>query len=131
MAQAKAYLANPSASMLAQLQNQIVTFQQQVNTALLAGGEDRGFEKPAACAGGDSGRGDDCHGAFCRWCRSISSKAQVAQMAAHVGREAGPGSAVLDESRAAAIVAEHYGEPVELARVQVAQAEQAEMRAGF
>ena len=35
VAQAKAYLANPSASVLAQLQNQIVTFQQQVNTALL------------------------------------------------------------------------------------------------
>ena len=35
VAQAKAYLANPSASVLAQLQNQIVTLQQQVNTGLL------------------------------------------------------------------------------------------------
>ena len=35
VAQAKAYLANPSGSTLAKLQNQIVTFQQQVNTALL------------------------------------------------------------------------------------------------
>jgi len=29
------------------------------------------------------------------------------------------------------IVAGHYGEPVEAARVQVAQAEQSEMQAGF
>jgi hypothetical protein len=34
-AQAKAYLANPSASNLAQLQNQIVILEQQVNTAML------------------------------------------------------------------------------------------------
>src|SRR5208337_398530 len=32
VAQAKAYLANPSAGVLAQLQSQIVTLQQQVNT---------------------------------------------------------------------------------------------------
>jgi hypothetical protein len=37
----------------------------------------------------------------------------------------------LNESRAAEIVAAHYGEPVEVARVQVAQATQAEMSAGF
>ena len=35
VAQAKAYLANPSAGVLAQLQTQIVTLQQQVNAALL------------------------------------------------------------------------------------------------
>ena len=37
----------------------------------------------------------------------------------------------LNDQRAAAIVAAHYGEPVALARVQVAQVEQAEMNAGF
>jgi hypothetical protein len=37
-AQAEAYLANPSASTLAQMQNQVVTFQQQVNAALLQAG---------------------------------------------------------------------------------------------
>ena len=35
VAQAKAYLANPTAGVLAQLQTQVVTFQQQVNAALL------------------------------------------------------------------------------------------------
>jgi hypothetical protein len=37
----------------------------------------------------------------------------------------------LNESKAAATVASHYGEPVTLARVQVALAERAEMQAGF
>ena len=36
--QAKAYLTNPSEGTLAQLQNQIVTFEQQVNAALLQAG---------------------------------------------------------------------------------------------
>jgi len=35
VAQAKAYLANPSAGVLAALQSQVVAFQQQVNTGLL------------------------------------------------------------------------------------------------
>ena len=38
VAQAKAYLANPTASALALLQTQVVTFQQQVNAALLQAG---------------------------------------------------------------------------------------------
>ncbi|HUD73868.1 MAG TPA: hypothetical protein VMQ76_02260, partial [Terracidiphilus sp.] len=38
-AQAKAYLANPSASVLAQLQAAVVTFQQQVNASLLSAAE--------------------------------------------------------------------------------------------
>jgi len=37
----------------------------------------------------------------------------------------------LDDSRAASIVAAHYGEPLSTARTQVAQAEQAEISAGF
>ena len=37
----------------------------------------------------------------------------------------------MDESNAAAIIAGHYGEPAELARVQVAQAEFSAEQAGF
>ena len=57
--QAKAYLANPSAGVLAQLQTQIVTLQQQVNAALLQAGRIVNANH-RACAGGDSGRGNDC-----------------------------------------------------------------------
>ncbi len=62
---------------------------------------------------------------------SISTKAQVAQMASQAGVKLAMVRPYLDDSRAAAIVAAHYSEPVEVARVQVAQAEQAEMGAGF
>ena len=58
MAQAKAYLANPSASALAQLQNQVVILQQQVNAALLQAGQNRGHSEPAACIGRNSGSGN-------------------------------------------------------------------------
>jgi len=37
----------------------------------------------------------------------------------------------LNLSRSAQVVAVHYGEPVELARAQVARAEQTEINAGF
>jgi hypothetical protein len=63
--------------------------------------------------------------------QSISSKAQVAQMAADSGVKLAVVEPYLNEARAAEIVAAHYGEPVEVARVQVAQAKQAEMSAGF
>ena len=61
---------------------------------------------------------------------SISSKAAVAHMATQSGVKLSMVRPYLNDQRAAAIVAAHYGEPVDLARVQVAQAVQAEMNAG-
>jgi hypothetical protein len=130
VAQAKAYLANPSASVLAQLQNQIVTFQQQVNTALLQAARivDQKSQQHALAA--IQGVGTIVV-AILALVQSISSKAQVAQMAAHSGVKLAAVEPYFDEGRAAEIVAVHYGEPVEVARVQVAQVTQAEMSAGF
>ena len=129
-AQAKAYLANPSASVLAQLQNQIVTFQQQVNTALLQAARivDQKSQQHALAA--IQGVGTIVT-AILALVESISSKAQVAQMAAESGVKLAAVEPYLDEGRAAEIVATHYGEPVEVAHAQVAQAERAEMSAGF
>ncbi|MGO8757512.1 MAG: hypothetical protein ACLQG3_05245 [Terracidiphilus sp.] len=130
VAQAKAYLANPSAGILAQLQSQVVTFQQQVNTALLQAAK---IVNPAsqqhslAVIQGVA----TIVNAILALVASISSKAQVAAMASHVTVTLAQVQPVLDDSRAAAIVAEHYGEPVELARAQVALAERAEVQAGF
>ena len=62
---------------------------------------------------------------------SVSSKAAVAHMAAQSGVKLAVVQPYLNDSRAAAIVATHYGEPLELARTQVAQAEQAEISTGF
>jgi len=129
-AQAKAYLANPSASVLAQLQNQIVTLQQQVNTALVQAAKivDQKSQQHALAA--IQGVGTIVV-AILALVQSISSKAQVAQMAADCGVKLAAVEPFLNESRAAEIVAVHYGEPVSVARVQVAQAAHAEMSAGF
>jgi hypothetical protein len=130
VAQAKAYLANPSSSALAKLQNQIVTLQQQVNTALLQAARivDQKSQQHALLA--IQGVGTIVV-AILSLVQSISSKAEVAQMAADSGVKLAAVEPYLNESRAAEIVAVHYGEPVEAARVQVAQATQAEMNAGF
>jgi hypothetical protein len=130
VAQAKAYLANPSASVLAQLQNQIVSLQQQVNTALLQAARivDQKSQQHALAA--IQGVGTIVV-AILSLVQSISSKAQVAQMAANSGVKLAAVQPYLNENRAAEIVAMHYGEPVEVARVQVAQTAQAEMNAGF
>jgi hypothetical protein len=52
-------------------------------------------------------------------------------MATHSGIKLAVVRPYLDNSQAAAIVAEHYGEPVTMAQVQIALAQQAETNAGF
>jgi hypothetical protein len=63
--------------------------------------------------------------------QSISSKAQVAQMAAQSTIKLATVRTYMDEDNAAAIIAGHYGEPAELARIQMVRAEVNEMRVGF
>ncbi|MGA2569311.1 MAG: hypothetical protein ABSF23_02215 [Terracidiphilus sp.] len=130
VAQAKAYLANPSASALTKLQSQVVTFQQQVNTGLLQAArivDAKSQQHALAVIQGVA----TIANAILALVESISTKAQVAAMAAQSSVKLAKVRPYLDESRGAAIVAAHYGEPVELARVQVAQAERAEIAAGF
>jgi hypothetical protein len=130
VAQAKAYLANPSATALGKLQNQIVTFQQQVNTALLQAARivDQKSQQHALAA--IQGVGTIVV-AILSLVQSISSKAQVAQMAADSGVKLAAVESYLNESQSVEIVAAHYGEPVQLARAQVVQVTQAETNAGF
>jgi hypothetical protein len=130
VAQAKAYLTNPSASVLAQLQNQIVTFQQQVNTALLAAARIVDTKSQQHALAAIQGVGTIVT-AILGLVQSISSKAQVAQMAAESGVKLAAVEPYLNESRSAQIVAAHYGEPLSVARVQVVQVEQTQMSAGF
>jgi hypothetical protein len=130
VAQAKAYLANPSASVLAQLQNQIVTFQQQVNTALLQAAKISNTNSQQHALAAIQGVGTIVV-AILSLVQTISSKAQVAQMASESTVKLAAVEPYFDESRSANIVAEHYNEPVSLARLQVAQVTQAEIRAGF
>jgi hypothetical protein len=128
--QAKAYLANPSASTLAQMQNQIVVLQNQVNTALLQAAR---IVNPASQqhALATIQAVGTVVGAILTLVQSVSSKAEVEQMAAQSTVKMAAVRPYLNETPAAEIVAGHYGEPVVVARMQVAQVERGEVLAGF
>ncbi len=130
VAQARAYLANPSAGTLAQMQSQVVAFQQQVNAALLQAARivNPASEQHALAA--INGVATVVN-AILSLVQSVSSKAAVAQMAAHSTIKLADVQAYLDSNEAARVVASHYGEPALLARMQVAQAEAGAARAGF
>ena len=128
--QAKAYLANPSTTVLAQMQAQVVTLQQQVNAALLTTAR---ITNPAsqqhALAAVQAVT--VVVSAILALVQSVSSKTQVAQMAAQSAIKLAAVRPYLDEGRAGRMVAAHLGEPLELARLQVARAEAAETQAGL
>lgn len=128
--QAKAYLANPSASTLAQMQNQVVVLQQQVNAAVLSAARivNPASQQHALAAIQAVGA---VVTAILGLIQSISSKAAVAQMAAGSTIKMSVVLPYMDGSRAAGMVAAHYGEPVTMARVQMERVEQAEISAGF
>jgi hypothetical protein len=130
VAQAKAYLANPTASTLAQMQTQVVIFQQQINVALLQAAKIMNPASEQQALAAIQGVATIVS-AILALVQTISSKAQVAQMAAQSTIKLAAVRPLLDGSQAARIVAEHYGEPVELARAQVAQAEYVQAQAGF
>ena len=130
VSQAKAYLANPSAPILAQMQAQVVVFQQQVNSALLqtarivnSSSRQRALASIQAVATAVT--------AILALIQSASSKQAVARMAAASVIKLAAVSSYVDRVTAANIVAAHYHEPLTLARFQVAQTEQAETAAGF
>jgi hypothetical protein len=129
-AQAKAYLANPGASTLGQLQNQVVTFQQQVNAALLQAGK---IINPASQQHALSAiqAVATIVSAMLALVQSVSSKTAVAQMAGRSTVKTASIERYMDADLAVRMVAGHYGEPVGMARIQVSQAEQNAVMAGF
>lgn len=128
--QSKAYLANPSAGVLAQIQAQIVTFQQQVNASLLTAAKivNPASQKHALAA---LQAVSTVVGAILALVQSISSKAAVAQMAAESHIKLTAVEPYLDHGRVVQMVAAHYSEPPEVARIQVAKSERSEVLAGF
>ena len=128
--QAKAYLANPTAGVLAQLQAAVVAFQQQVNASLLQVAKITNPNSQQHVLNAINAVATVVS-AILALVSSISSKAAVAQMAAQSPLKLAAVRPYLDEGKAAAMVASHYGEPVEWARVQVAQVELSAAQAGF
>jgi hypothetical protein len=130
VAQAKAYLANPSASVLAQLQTAVVTFQQQVNASLLAAAKITNPSSQTHILAAINGVATVVM-AMLALVSSISSKTAVQQMAAQSTIKLAAVQPYMDEGQAAAVVAGHYGEPVEWARAQERQVELSAVQAGF
>jgi hypothetical protein len=130
VAQAKAYLANPSATVLAQMQAQVVVFQQQVNSALLqaarimnSASQRRALASIQAVATAVT--------AILALIQSISGKQAVARMAAASTIKLAAVHPYLNCSTTANIIAVHYNEPLALARIQLAQAERSATQAGL
>jgi hypothetical protein len=129
-AQAKAYLANPGAGVLAELQTQVVAFEQQVNGALLQAGKivNSASQQHALAA---IQAVATIVTAILALVQSISSKAAVARMASQSNLKLAAVEPYLNPTRQAQIVAAHYGEPLALAQTQLARTVEDEARAGF
>jgi hypothetical protein len=128
--QCKAYLANPSAALLAELQTQITAFVQQTNAALLnAGRIANPVSQQHALAVIQAV--STIAMSMMALVQSVSSNAAVARMASQSTIKLAEVRRYMDEGKAAEMVASHYGEPVVLARIELARAEVSEAQAGF
>jgi hypothetical protein len=130
VAQAKAYLANPTAPVLQQLQTAVVAFQQQVNASLLQAARISNPNSQQQVLNAINAVATIVS-AMLALVTSISSKAAVARMASQSTIKLASVRPYMDEGKAAAMVAGHYGEPVTLAAMQVAQVEASAAQAGF
>lgn len=130
VAQAKAYLANPTAGVLAQLQVAVVAFQQQVNASLLQAARISNPNSQQQVLNAINAVATVVL-AILALVSSISSKADKARMAAQSTIKLTVIRPYLNEEKAAAMVASHYGQPVEWARLQVTQVELSTAQAGF
>lgn len=130
VAQAKAYLANPTASVLSQRQSQLMTLQRQVNAALLQAVKVTNPVSQQHALAGIQGVATIVTAIFAL-VQSISSKIAMSRMAAQSTIKLAAVRPYLDENMTVSIVAGHYGEPVALARIQVEQTESIEAQAGI
>jgi hypothetical protein len=130
VAQAKAYLANPSASTLTQMQQQIVVLQQQVNAAVLRAAR---IVNPASQqhALASIQAVSTVVNAILSLIQSASSRTAIAQMATAATVKISAVQPYIDRTLAEQTVAAHYGVPVAAARMQMASIERAEINAGF
>jgi hypothetical protein len=129
-AQARAYLANPAAGTLAKLQAQVVVLEQQVNASLLEAAKLKNLASQQHALAAIQAVGTVVS-AILALVQSVSSKAQVARMAAASTIKLAAVQPYLDEGKAAAMVAGHYGEPLAVAQAQVTRVERDAMQAGF
>ena len=116
--------------MLQQLLAAVVAFQQQVNASLLSAARITNPASQTQVLNAINAVATVVT-AILALVQSVSSKVQVAQMASQSTIKLAAVRPFLDENNAAKIVANHYGEPVEVARLQVMQFETSAAQAGF
>ncbi len=130
VAQAKAYLANPSAGTLAQIQNQIVVLEQQVNSAMLQAARIMNPSSQQHVLSSIQAVGTVVL-AILALVQSVSSKGAVEQMAGQATIKIAMVQPYINDGQVVAMVAAHYDEAVAVAQVQMARVEWSEMQAGF
>lgn len=125
--QAQAYLANPTAGVLAQLQAQAVTFQQSLNSAVLTAlkitnsdSQKRIIAQIQVVLTGAT--------AVLALLQTIKGNTLTVTTGSVTTSQVLP---YLDESKSVALVAQHYGEPEFVAAYQVHQAERSLMAVGL
>lgn len=130
VSQSKAYLANPSASLLAEMQAQVVNFQQIVNQALLAAARivDTKSQQYALSVIQVVATAVN---AILALVAQLSGKVQLAVMAVGAHVKLSQIEQYRDRDMEVQIVAKHYGESMDAAREQIATVEQMEVQAGF
>ncbi len=130
VAEAKAYLAHPNATVLAQLQTAVVTFQQNVNVALLSAAKiTNPLSQQKALT--DINAVGTVVNAILALVSQVSTKAQVAKMASEAPVKVAQVLPLVNRQQAASLVAAHYGESAALASEQTRRTIAWEMAAGF
>lgn len=122
VSEANAYLANPSTSVLTQLQTAVVTFQQQVNSALLSAAkisnsssQQRAMSSINAVATAVT--------AILALVQTVSSRQDVERMASQLTVKHAAVEKLMNHEAAAAMVAQRAHLPIEVARIEVRKTE--------
>jgi hypothetical protein len=128
-AQAKAYLANPSATVLQQLQTAVVTFQQQVNATLLSAAKITNPQSQQTVTAAVNAVSTVINSIFAliAGIKGNTITAMVTNKTVTLAMT----KAYRDDELAVEMIAMHYGESVDDARAQVVQGEQTLAAAGF
>jgi len=129
-AEAKAYLADPSASTLNKLQSGITAFTQSVNSALLAAAKIKNTSSQKSILAGLNAVAT-ISTAILILVQSVSSKAELAEMAAASPVKLAATDTLRDDEAAAQLLAAHYNQPVAKARKQVVDGKRMAVAAGF
>jgi hypothetical protein len=128
VAQAKAYLANPSASILVQLQNAVLAFQSSVNASVLAAAKITNSASQASALNAINGVATIVTAILALVSSIKGSTLTPASVKAPQLAQVEP---LLDRQQSVAIVAEHYGISSQEAAVRVSLAENRLISQGF